>query len=180
MDTESRGPPAAPNSAAARLEMARQEERAGNVAAAEPADESPCALAEAAGDRATLSMGLRHLALLHHQRGASARAGDFGRRAYDVALAAGERELAAHALNVRAAFALQAGDLPGARRIFDSALGSRAAAPHSARASNRTSGSSRRSRGTTSARWPTTLGASRATSPWVTSAALRSPTTISA
>jgi putative nucleotidyltransferase with HDIG domain len=122
MDRESQGPPAAPDSAAARLEMARREERAGNVAAAEPAYESACALAEAAGDRATLSSGLRHLALLHHQRGASARAGEFGRRAYDVALAAGERELAAHALNVRAAFALEAGDLPGARRTFDSAL----------------------------------------------------------
>jgi putative nucleotidyltransferase with HDIG domain len=122
MDRESEGPPAALDSAAARLEKAREEERAGNVAAAEPAYESACALAEAAGDRATLSTGLRHLALLHHRRGAPARAGEFGRRAYDVALAAGDRELAAHALNVRAAFALEAGDLPDARRIFDSAL----------------------------------------------------------
>jgi putative nucleotidyltransferase with HDIG domain len=118
MDTES----TAPDSAAAWLEQGRQQERAGNVAGAEPAYESACAMAEAAGDRATLSMGLRHLALLQHQRGASARAGELGRRAYDVALAAGERELAAHALNVRAGFAFEGGDLPTARRTFDSAL----------------------------------------------------------
>ncbi len=122
MNTGSQGPSAAPSNAAARLEAARQAERSGNVAAAESAYESACVLAEAASDQATLSSGLRHLALLHHQRGALAQAGEFGRRAYDIALAAGERELAAHALNVRAAFALEAGDLPGARRIFDSAL----------------------------------------------------------
>jgi putative nucleotidyltransferase with HDIG domain len=122
MDTGSQTPSAAPSSAAVRLELARQAELSGNVAGAESAYESACVLAEAARDQGTLSSGLRHLALLHHQRGALAKAGEFGRRAYDVALAAGERELAAHALNVRAAFALEAGDLPGARRIFDSAL----------------------------------------------------------
>jgi tetratricopeptide (TPR) repeat protein len=112
---------AAPDSAAAWLERAGQEERAGNVAAAESAYDSACTLAEAAGDRATLSAGLRHLALLHHQRGGSSQASELGRRAYDVALASGERELAAHALNVRAGFAFEAGDLPGARRTFESA-----------------------------------------------------------
>jgi putative nucleotidyltransferase with HDIG domain len=104
------------------LDQGRSEERAGTVGAAEAAYESACSLAEAAGDRATLSAGLRHLALLHHQRGAAARAGELARRAYDVALAAGQRELAAHALNVIGGFAFESGDLAGARRTFDSAL----------------------------------------------------------
>lgn len=122
MEPKSEVPPAVLNSAAAWLEQGRQLERAGNVAAAEPAYESACTLAEAAGDRSTLSAGLRHLALLHHQRGASPRAGELARRAYDVALAAGEREPAALALNVLGSFAFECGDLPGARRTFDSAL----------------------------------------------------------
>jgi putative nucleotidyltransferase with HDIG domain len=109
-------------SAAAWLEQGWQEERAGNVVAAEPAYESACALAIAAGDQVTLSMGLRHLALLHHQRGASARAGELARRAYDVALAVGARDPAAHALNVIAGFAFESGDLAGARRTYNSAL----------------------------------------------------------
>jgi len=122
MKAESTEPPMAPESAAAWLQEGREQERAGNTAAAEPAYESACALADAAGDQVTLSMALRHLALLHHQRGASTRAGALARRAYDVALAAGGRELAAHALNMIAGFAFESGDLPGARRTFDSAL----------------------------------------------------------
>ena len=115
-------PPAAAENAAAWLEQGLQQERAGNLAAAQPAYESACRLADATGDRVTLSIALRQLALLHHQRGASPRAGELARRAYDVALSAGQRELAAQALNMIAGFAFESGDLPAARRTFDSAL----------------------------------------------------------
>jgi putative nucleotidyltransferase with HDIG domain len=115
-------PPAASHSAAAWLQVAREQERNGNTAAAEAAYESCCTLAEATGDATTHSMGLRHLALLHHQRGASSQAGMLARRAYDAALSAGARELAAHALNVIAGFTFESGDLPGARRTFEGAL----------------------------------------------------------
>jgi putative nucleotidyltransferase with HDIG domain len=106
----------------ARLDEGRQEERAGNVAAAEAAYRAACAMAEAAGDRANQSIALRHLALLRHQRGEAIAALELAWRAYDVALAAGERELAAHALNVVGAFTFEGGDLTGARRHFDTAL----------------------------------------------------------
>ena len=122
MDRDATSQTAAPANAAARLDEGRQEERAGNVAAAEAAYQSSCAQAEAAGDRVTQSMALRHLALLQHQRGAASRATELARRAYDVALAAGQRELAAHALNVLGGFTFEGGDLAAARRTFDSAL----------------------------------------------------------
>jgi putative nucleotidyltransferase with HDIG domain len=121
MESGSSEPPVA-GSAAAWLEQGRQQERAGDVSAAEPAYVSACTLAEAAGDRVALSTGLRHLALLHHQRGASERAGELARRAHQVALQAGERELAGHALNVLGAFAFEAGDVAGARDSYEQAL----------------------------------------------------------
>jgi putative nucleotidyltransferase with HDIG domain len=114
--------PAPLSAARAHLDGARQLERSGNVAAAEAAYQEAVTQAEAAGDRVTLSTALRHLALVHHQRGASEHAHDLARRAYDVALAAGEREVAAHALNVVGGFTFESGDLPAARRTFDSAL----------------------------------------------------------
>jgi putative nucleotidyltransferase with HDIG domain len=114
--------PAPLSAARAHLDGALQLERSGNVAAAEAAYQDAVTHAEAAGDRVTLSTALRHLALVHHQRGASERAHDLARRAYDVALAAGEREVAAHALNVVGGFTFESGDLAAARRTFDSAL----------------------------------------------------------
>jgi putative nucleotidyltransferase with HDIG domain len=108
--------------ASARLDEGREEERAGNVTAAEAAYRAACAQAEAAGDRVTQSTALRHMALLQHKRGEAVPALELVRRAYDVALAAGHRELAAHALNVLGAFTFEGGDFPGARRHFDSAL----------------------------------------------------------
>jgi putative nucleotidyltransferase with HDIG domain len=122
MDRDAPTPTSAGPDASARLDEGRREERAGNVAAAEAAYRAACVQAEAAGDRATQSTALRHMALLRHQRGEAGPALELARRAYDVALAAGQRELAAHALNVLGAFTFEGGDLAGARRHYDSAL----------------------------------------------------------
>jgi putative nucleotidyltransferase with HDIG domain len=120
---------AAPTSPAEWLEKGRREERAGNMPAAESAYQSARALADGTGDQVTLSTVLRHIALLHHQRGEPAEAGTLARRAYDIALAAGARELAAHALNVTAGFSFESGDLQVARRTFDSALALASSSP---------------------------------------------------
>jgi len=111
-----------PDTASAWLRQAEDEERAGNMPAAERAYETACALADAAGDQGSCSVALRHLALLQHQRGGTTRAEALARRAYDLALAAGARELAAQALNMIAGFAFESGDLPVARRTFRNAL----------------------------------------------------------
>jgi putative nucleotidyltransferase with HDIG domain len=114
--------PSSLSSAADLLEQARTVERGGDVRAAETIYQAACRLAETIGDRATLSQGWRQLALIHHHRGSADQARELAQRAYDCALAAGDRELAAHALNVLAGFAFESGNLAGARRTFRDAL----------------------------------------------------------
>ncbi len=104
------------------LEQGRSEERAGNVAAAQRAYESALRLAEAEHDQVVVAQVLRHLGLHHHHRGESARARELCTRSYNVAMALGDRGLAAFALNSLAGITLDQGQLPAATRTFRQAL----------------------------------------------------------
>jgi len=100
------------------LEQGRSEERAGNVAAAQQAYESALRLAEAEADQALMAQVLRHLGLNHHHRGESVRARELCTRSYNVAMALGDRNLAAFALNSLAGITLDQGDIPSAASTF--------------------------------------------------------------
>ena len=71
---------------------------------------------------AVQSVGLRRLALIHHQRNESDAAVETCRTSCEVALRAGDSELAAEALNALGAFEMERGSFETARETFQRAL----------------------------------------------------------
>ena len=104
------------------LARAREHERAGCVTDAMAEYESAIDAAERAGDRTVLAEALRRLAVMHHHRGDGERARTLCARSYDVAAEAGHDILAAEALNARAGFEFQTGEIARAHETFRCAL----------------------------------------------------------
>ena len=108
--------------AADRLHAARAHERAGCMGEAMTCYQEAIAEAERTGEWATLAEALRRLAVLHHHRSEPDAARAACERSYDLAVAHRDEVLAAEALNVRALFALETGDLDSAQALFHRAL----------------------------------------------------------
>src|SRR3989454_7607134 len=83
------GPRAPVRPAADLLHEARARERAASIPEAIASYEAAIAAAESAGEHAVLAEALRRLAVVRHQRGASAAARELCRRSYAVASDAG-------------------------------------------------------------------------------------------
>ncbi len=104
------------------LHAGRTHERAGNVVAAMEAYDGAIAEAERSGAWAIQAEAMRRLAIQHHHRNepeAARRACD---ASYALALANRDEVLAAEVLNTRGMFALELGDLDGAKTQFHRAL----------------------------------------------------------
>jgi tetratricopeptide (TPR) repeat protein len=81
-----------------------------------------CELARAGGESVVLAKALRRLSVLLHLRGEPG-ARDMCRDSFDVAMALGDRLLAAEAENTGASFAFEAGETEAARDAYHRALG---------------------------------------------------------
>ncbi len=104
------------------LRAGRSHDRAGRLDHALSAYAEAIALAELSGERPVLVEALRRKAMIHHRRGESAPAIQFGERSYDEAVALGDRVLAGEALNGLGGFRVAAGQLDEARAILRDAL----------------------------------------------------------
>ena len=109
-------------SAADLLHEARARERAASIPEAMASYEAAIAAAESAGEHAVLAEALRRLAVVRHQRGASAAARELCRRSYAVASDAGNPVLAGEALNTLGGIDVETDAVADARRNFLSAL----------------------------------------------------------
>jgi putative nucleotidyltransferase with HDIG domain len=78
--------------------------------------------AEAEDDRVVLVRALRRLAVLRHHRGETDQADQLFRRSYTLARRSGDDIAAAEALNVKAGFDFEAGQIDRARRTYLRAL----------------------------------------------------------
>ncbi len=101
---------------------ARALERAVCMAGAAASYEAAIAAADATGEHAVLSEGLRRLAIIRHHRGESAQAREMCRRSYTVAGTAGSDVLAAEALNTLGGICLETDAVADARQHFLRAL----------------------------------------------------------
>ena len=79
-------------------------------------------MAEQSGEQPVLAESLRRLGVVRHRSQESDKARDLCRRSYDVALAAGDRILAAEALTARAGFDLEHEAFDSARATYHQAL----------------------------------------------------------
>ena len=104
------------------LRRAREHERAGCTLEALGCYRDAIAEAGRTAEWAIEAEALRRLAVLHHHRSAHAEAREACERSFEIATLNGDRILAAEALNVRAGFAIEHGDIEGARATFLQAL----------------------------------------------------------
>ena len=104
------------------LEEGRDHERAGRYAEAVRCYRGAASGAERERATRVLAESLRLLGVVHQRRHEEAEARALCHRSYAVADAAGERVLAAEALNALAGFDLEGGDLAAAREQFIRAL----------------------------------------------------------
>ncbi len=105
-----------------RLLEARDHERAGCMAEAMQCYQDAIAEAERTGEWPIQAEALRRLAVLHHHRGEREPSQQACERSHAIAVAHHDDALAAAALNTRATFALELGDLLVARALFHQAL----------------------------------------------------------
>lgn len=116
-------PPIQGRPGARALQDAMAHDRAGRADAAEEGYRDAAREAMAAGAPTVLSEALRRLSVLRQRLGRGEEPPrETCRRAHEVALAAGERALAAEALNSLAIFDLEEGEVAGAERGFEEAL----------------------------------------------------------
>src|SRR5947209_17010865 len=104
------------------LHEARAQERAARIADAMVSYQAAIAAAEGAGESALLAEGLRRLAVIRHHRNESDEARRLCHTSYTVAHAAGNRLLAAEALNTLGGIDLETDAVADARRHFLRAL----------------------------------------------------------
>jgi len=104
------------------LERGRELDRGGRLPEAAECYEGAVAVAESNGEPAVLAESLRRLGVVRHRSQESDQARELCRRSYDVALAAGDRVLAAEALNARAGFDLEHEAFENARATYGEAL----------------------------------------------------------
>lgn len=104
------------------LRAGRSHDRAGRLDHAMSAYAEAIALAELSGERSVLVEALRRKAVIHHRRGESEPAMQFGERSYDEAVAMGDRVLAGEALNRLGEFRLAGGQLEEAKTTLRDAL----------------------------------------------------------
>jgi putative nucleotidyltransferase with HDIG domain len=112
------------------LKAAQQLERAGETEAALEAYAAVRALATEQEDRAVLVRALRHLSVLHHHRTERDQAVALAEEALALAREADDEVLQAEVLNTIAGFALERGDLDGARASFLTARDLAGASPN--------------------------------------------------
>jgi len=105
------------------LHRARDHERAGCIVEAKACYAEAVGEAERTGEWAIEAEALRRMAVLHHHRSEHQEAQDACDRSYGIAAKNGDQVLAAEALNVRAGFATEHGDIEAARATFLRALG---------------------------------------------------------
>ncbi len=105
------------------LHRARDHERAGCMVEARDRYLEAAAEAGRTGEWAIEAEALRRIAVLYHHRTENEEAREACDRSYEIAARNGDQVLAAEALNVRALFAMDHGDIEAARATFLRALG---------------------------------------------------------
>jgi len=111
-----------PNRAAEFLREGRAHELGGCMAEALQCYSAAVEAAERSSERAIVAESLRRSAVVHHRRSQPMLARQLCERSHQIAVALGDRVLAAEALNALAGFDLESGSMSSARQKFREAL----------------------------------------------------------
>ena len=109
-------------SAAVLLATAKDHDKSGRTAEAYDGYEATIAAAERLNEQLVLAEALRRLAILSHQRNEPDRARRLCQRSHSIALAIGERVVAAEALNTLGGIEFERGQMVDARSLLGQAL----------------------------------------------------------